>query len=370
MSSIPTHETKSPRRSVAQSRPPQSVLIIDDDPNVREAISLIIDQPNRHVFHAADATEAALTLASETIDLCLVDITLPDGNGIALVEELSQSHPLTKSILITGQATVDHAVEALRAGAVDFIAKPLNNDDLEMRVNDALKVQHKAYKQDQRLDRLRTLCKQLNKARHEITQQVDILCNDLVIAYQELASQMQSMEVTSDLRADLQGELDLEQVIRRTLEFIVNKVGPTNAVLFLPNPGGGYTVGGYVNYSHEKDSHKVYTDQIATHIAPLIAETEGVVHFQADELHDWLDVDNQWLENSSLIAAPCKDEEGEVLASLMLDRDNTEPFDLENVELIEAMAPLLAKHLVKVISVHHRCSDFFEDEEDGDILPF
>ncbi len=370
MSSIPTHETDTTRPAVATSCPPQSVLIIDDDPNIREVIARIIDQPKRTILHAANATEAELTLSTESIDLCLVDISLPDGNGIDIVNRVRDAHPLTRSILITGDATTERAVDAIRAGAVDFITKPLDNDDLSTRVTDALRRQHKAFRRDQRLDRLRTLCKQLNKARHEITQQVDILCNDLVIAYQELANQMQSMEITSDLRADLQGELDLEQVIRRTLEFIVNRVGPTNAVLFLPNPGGGFTVGGYVNYSHDKQSHKVYTDQIATHIAPLIAETEGVVHFESDQLHDWLDADNRWLENSEVIAAPCRDEDGEVLASLMLDRDVNEPFDPEHVDLIEAMAPLLADHLIKVISIHHRLSDLFDDEEDGDILPF
>ncbi len=369
MSFTPTHNTATAQRVVAIDTP-SAVLIVDDDPNVREAIALALDQPDRIIHHAADATEAEVKLATEIIDLCLVDVALPDGNGIDLVDQIAADHPLTRSIMITGDPSVERITKALRAGALDFVTKPFDVDDLNQRVHEALGKQRRAMRKEQRLARLRTLCKQLNKARHEISQQVDILCNDLVLAYQDLATQVQGFEMTGDLRAELHGELDLEQVIRRTLEFIINKIGPTNAVIFLPNPGGGYAVGGYVNYSHNKDSHQVFTQHLAENVAPIIAELTEPAHVRDDQVQRFLGHEDHWLAESEMIAMPCCDDEGEVLASILLDRDRNEPYDDENLELVGAIAPLLAKYLVRVINVHHRMTDFFEEDEEDGIIPF
>jgi len=344
---------------------PFDVLIVEDDRPVREAIHDCVAGAGRRLHHAESIEQARHIVASDAIDLVLIDLTLPDGDGLQFAQELHETHPLTRSMVITGHTTADRAIAAIRAGCVDFIAKPFDPTDLNRRIDHALQRQRQDTKRERRLTRLRRLCKQLNAARHEITQQVDILCNDLVNAYQDLASQVQNIEMTGELKTALDDELDLEQVLRRTLEFFIKRIGPTNAMVFLPAQCGEFTVGGYVNYSHDKAALSFILDQAAEELAPAIAEAGQMMHLAGDgAIEDQFGQIPGWIDNCSMLVCPCIDETGEVLASLMLYRDRSEPFDEEAIEMLAAAGPMLAEHLVKVIRVHHRHTDLFTDDDD------
>ena len=340
-----------------------SLLVVDDEADIREVIDHSLASDHLQVHTAGTLADAREFLNDNAVDVVLLDVGLPDGDGLAFAAELSADHPHVQTILITGSATTPNAVAAMRAGAVDFLAKPLNIDELTERVTTALHAPRRSPQRDQQLERLKTLCRKLNHSRHDITQQVDILCNDLVTAYQELASQMHHVETTTELRSLLQNELDLEQLLRRVMEFILDKIGPTNVVVFLPSHEGGFTVGGYVNYSCDKESSPVLLQHLADIAAPRIAEEPQVMWLTDNNMIDaWLGDDAAWLSDSQVLAAGCRDGE-DGLAAVMLFRDAEEPFEDAHYELLEAICPMFAAHLVKVINIHHRRNELFGDDE-------
>ena len=341
------------------------VLIVEDDHDVSTVLADAIACPARRIHQAATLEQARKILAHLTINLVLIDRALPDGNGLEFAAELRRTHSHARSIIVTGQATFETALAAIRAGAVDFIPKPVNVADLNHRIELALHQQRRDQKARQRVLRLRRLCHELNQARHQISQQVDVLCCDLVTAYQDLASQVQHIELISDLRSDLADELDLEQTLRKTLEFLVTKVGPTNIAIFLPSSDSGHSIGGYVNYSYERDYMPLVLDHLVDTLAPRLAESDDLVHLTNDkQLEAFLGESSAWLEDQHLLAVACRDEEDETLASIALFRDGAEPFNEDISELLEATAPLLANHLIKVIRVHHRHHDLFDEHDD------
>lgn len=105
-------------------------LIIDDDGDFTAALSQIVQQEGYHVRIAESLEEARLELQRSIPDVALVDLMLPDGDGIQLVRELTLTGS-TKVLIITGNAGVDSAVAALRAGVTDFIQKPFDIDQLQ-----------------------------------------------------------------------------------------------------------------------------------------------------------------------------------------------------------------------------------------------
>lgn len=355
---------------------PHELLVVDGDPNARRAIegSLRCDQRRVHVAESLAA--ARRTLEAAPIDLALIDHDLPDGGGVTLAEEIAGRRAPSRSIMLTGHATVDGAVAAMRAGARDFIAKPIDLDQLKHCVGAALEDLGREQRRRRRVTQLRQLCRQLNAARHEISQQVDILCSDLVSAYQELASQVHCIEQTAELRTVLNSELDLEEVLRHVMQFLLEKIGPANIIVFLPAPGAGYTVGGYVNYSFTAETIKAATSHLADEAAPAIAEAGGVVSLSDDDsIRDQLGESASWVTGSSVLAMPCLDEDGEPLATLMLFRSSDAAFDAAHADLLEAAGPLVAGHLARVVRVHNRHHDLFDDEEEDegfgfDSLPF
>lgn len=345
-------------------RRPYAVLIVDDEPDIRACLEAALGQ-RQLVFHGAGSlAEARHAMACHAIDLALVDMKLPDGSGLDLAAELKLRHPAVESIIITGDPTLPRAMDAVRIGAADFLAKPLNLPELNGSVSRAITRRREELLRHQRGLRMKRLCRKLNQARHEVTQQVDILCNDLVTAYQELVDQMRHIELTSEFKAILSQELDLEELLRKVLEFILHKVGPTNAVVFLPSQAGGYSVGGYINYNCDKGQIDMVLDHLSDLCASRISQETRVLHLTDDaSISEWLERDDaSWLEDRHVVATPCR-HEGEVLAGLLLFRSCAEPYNVAMVDALVPLSELFAQHLVKVINVHHRHLDMMDDDD-------
>lgn len=101
-------------------------LIIDDEPDIRELLELTLSRMDIHCDLAENVTGAKSLITDNHYDLCLTDMQLPDGNGIDLVKWSQQHSPNTPIAVITAHGNLDTAVEAMKAGAFDFISKPVD----------------------------------------------------------------------------------------------------------------------------------------------------------------------------------------------------------------------------------------------------
>lgn len=112
---------------------PIKVLVVDDDQTLRAALFRIYSRKGFHVITTASAKEAEQVIASETaIDLVLLDIKLPDGDGIEILRMVKKKYDQTPVIVLTGFGSVDLAVEATKLGAYHFMTKPFNIEELTL----------------------------------------------------------------------------------------------------------------------------------------------------------------------------------------------------------------------------------------------
>ena len=116
------------------------VLIVDDEPDIRELLEITLSRMQLETSAAANVCDAKDILANQTIDLCLTDMRLPDGDGIDLVTHIQQSFPSIPVAVITAYGSMDTAIKALKAGAFDFVSKPIDLKMLRKLVDGALKV--------------------------------------------------------------------------------------------------------------------------------------------------------------------------------------------------------------------------------------
>ena len=110
------------------------VLIIDDEPALRQILAGTLERAGHAVDEAGSAAEAAARLARGDVDLALCDIKLGDGNGVDLLRNSRAAGIDTAFLMITAFASVETAVEALRAGAFDYLVKPVRNEELMHQV--------------------------------------------------------------------------------------------------------------------------------------------------------------------------------------------------------------------------------------------
>lgn len=116
----------------------KKALIVDDEPDIRELLEITLGRMDVDTLSAEDVTSAKLLLSENVFDFCLTDMNLPDGNGIELVQHIHDGYPDMPVAMITAHGSMDSAVEALKAGAFDFVSKPVNLDLLRSLVDTAL----------------------------------------------------------------------------------------------------------------------------------------------------------------------------------------------------------------------------------------
>ena len=115
-------------------------LIVDDEPDIRELLEITLGRMKLETVAAEDLTSALDLLKGGSFDLCLTDMQLPDGNGLELVEHINSHHPQMPVAMITAFGSMDTAISALKAGAFDFLQKPIDLEHLRALVESALKI--------------------------------------------------------------------------------------------------------------------------------------------------------------------------------------------------------------------------------------
>jgi len=104
--------------------PPVRVLVVDDEKNIRHSVRVCLEGRGARVFEAADSASALAALEKERPDLCFLDLRLGEESGLDLLPRLLERAPALSVVVVTAYATVETAVEAIRRGAKEYLAKP------------------------------------------------------------------------------------------------------------------------------------------------------------------------------------------------------------------------------------------------------
>src|SRR5690606_11116149 len=115
-------------------------LVIDDEPDIRELLEITLGRMGIQTESAASLSQAGEMIEAKHFDLCLTDMRLPDGNGIDFVKKVQRDFPNVPIAVITAHGNMDTAIEAMKAGAFDFISKPVELEDLRKIAAAALRL--------------------------------------------------------------------------------------------------------------------------------------------------------------------------------------------------------------------------------------
>jgi len=114
------------------------ILVVDDETSIREFLEILLLRAHHHVRLARDAVDAIAQLKEESVDLVLTDLRLPKGSGMDVLQYIARHTPSTQVVMMTAFATTETAIEAMKAGAYDYIIKPFKVDELTVLIDRAL----------------------------------------------------------------------------------------------------------------------------------------------------------------------------------------------------------------------------------------
>jgi len=106
------------------------ILVVDDEADIRELLGMTLTRMGLDAHCAGTTSEALALLGKHSYELCLTDMRLPDGDGLAVLAYVSKHHPNMPVAVITAHGSAENAVAALKAGAFDYLAKPVSLNQL------------------------------------------------------------------------------------------------------------------------------------------------------------------------------------------------------------------------------------------------
>jgi len=149
------------------------ILIVDDEPRMCESLRSLLSGHDYEIFTANSGTKAMEILSQEAFDLVLLDMVIPDMDGHQLMDYISNQYPDTFVIVITGYASLDSAVAALRKGAYDYLRKPFEYEELLKTVQNALDQKRLKYENELIDGRLKVT---EERYRYLVDNSPDIIC--------------------------------------------------------------------------------------------------------------------------------------------------------------------------------------------------
>lgn len=319
-----------------EERDPTRVLIVAHDAGRRVWIDKAIKQ-NDLTCEAADSSAEALMLVlkhdggpdgEKAYDAVVIDTPVCTPAAMKLMRELGQRH--IAALLVCPQVSFEQAVEVMRTGAADIIPADIKPRELCKRLRAALKIDcpHPATASNARV-----------KADAGTTTSPTMSTD---------------AKATGEFVRLIQGELDVETLLRHALEFVLARIGPTNAAVFLPGSTGEYALGAYVNLSCPKETAEVMLDHLANIAAPKLENAVGVIDLSDPErLSQVLGEGAEWLTGQRVLAFACR-QENECLAVFVLFREDSRPFAADSATALSMVRDEFGKQLARVIRIHHR----------------
>ncbi|MBW1915203.1 MAG: response regulator [Deltaproteobacteria bacterium] len=124
------------------------ILIVDDEKEFVEALAERLEIRDYHVTTSLSGEDAVKELKKYNFDVIILDVVMPGMDGIETLREIKKIKPLTEVIMLTGHATLEAAIEGLKLGALDFLLKPCETEDLIAKID---KAYEKKIEQDDRI---------------------------------------------------------------------------------------------------------------------------------------------------------------------------------------------------------------------------
>ncbi|GEM_PF-1356249 len=330
----------------------------------------------------AGACEVAIVLRTlpellEASASCDVLVVCAQGDDVLLrdtIETLSRQRPGVSCVVWCDAPTIELASACLQLGAADLIAS--DAQDARERLLKAAKRTRswrtKRRSQAGKARELRETSKQLATLQDELEKQVGAVAGQLAGSFRDVAVQLKYVAIATELETLLRQELEVEALLRTTLEFLLRKVGAVNAAIFMPDDGGDYSLGAYVNYDFPRDSAQSTLEELGNTLAPMfdarnglhVVPDAGALPPREDELLGNVGGPAMgWLRDATLAVFSCQGKiksagsgADQCSAMIAIFRDKRTQFDGQSLRLLTIIGEHFGQQMARLVATTNRAA--------------
>ena len=358
------------------------LLVVDADAAVAGQIARALPQGGPAIVSAATVAEASRLLEQDdAFDLVVLD-TKVDADITTVPAMLRQIQPGVRCVMMSRSLDAIEAIESFRAGALDYLVKPLEPKTLQKRLAHAIGKQWLDVKNARRLVRLREAVRQLNQARRLVSQKVDLLCNDFVDSYADLAKQVEQVRLREHLSKLLAETEDVEQMLCHVMDWLLRNIGHCNIAIFITSEEGGSELGAYMKYTVAGEDPIV--DFLASRMLPKVVNQPGdpaggcgaIARISPGEMAQLVadgspEVCVMNSQEALVIDCPYL---AESLGTIVIFRESAAGFSEADEAALRVAGPLFAEAVTRLVGHEEGEDDDDRDEADwwkrGDDAPF
>lgn len=200
------------------------ILVVDDDYGSRLMLKKALEQHDYEVITCSNAMDAIELIEQQDFDLMLTDLIMEEVSGLELLEKVSELEKDVAAILLTGHASIETAIQAVRLGASDYLLKPINLEELHLRVKRALErvdLEQRLYEAERKLMYNATIA----TANHEINQPLTVIISAIDMVRMEVAkSEVDQSRLENYLRLMQTSSMRIANILRKLREISVPKI--------------------------------------------------------------------------------------------------------------------------------------------------
>lgn len=332
-----------------------AVLCVGFDAGLGAWIDGLLEARALRHDEATSVAEVMRHVVSTTLDLVLVSASVGVESIAPVVAQARRIASATRVVVVGDRPSSEVLLAAMRAGVSDWIDPADGRASFDGCVVSALELSREERRRDARVARLKGICRKLTITREEFSSQLDSLSEGLAHAAEEARDRADEAAAAGELRGLLSQELDVEDLLRTALQYLLTKTGATNAAVFLPGARSDqFGLGAYVNYDCPRAEAQPLLSRLADEVCPRLAAGDDIVRFtDTAEFVESLGFEAAVLDEAELVAWPARHGD-ECMGVFFLFRSRSEPFRDELAGLIDALRPVFAAQMAKLVRVHHR----------------
>lgn len=210
------------------------LLVVDDEPKICDLFEAIFKSEEYTVDSCANGADALEQMQKESYDVVITDIKMPGMDGFELARRINEIDPRLPVIIITGYATVDTAVQALREGVDDYLTKPFSIEEVRRVVAEVLQQRDKRSDQNELLNELEDANEELKRHREKLTHKVQAAGEELQRANEALQRRSNGLQVLSEV-GSAASELDLDSLLDTCVRLVSEKLAVSRVSVMLRN---------------------------------------------------------------------------------------------------------------------------------------